>query len=240
MVNGGIAVKRVADDGHRHHVVVRTGLEEFAHAVEHVGGQKTLHLRHDGALASQRLRAGAHRLQDGGMRRQPDAHLGEKPDALIVTDDNGNTANTTKQITVLRSGDPQIFTQTLQAETLTFIEVDNDTARRGPGAPEPAANTSNSGDGLTYNSDGLWRNFTGSGYVDIGNDVGDGVAFAVTAADLRLDEALRLATANPGGIVGRRGRLEIGTPADLVTFRWAPGDPTLRVETVVHGGRTEG
>ncbi|WP_255947883.1 N-acetylglucosamine-6-phosphate deacetylase [Streptomyces odontomachi] len=64
----------------------------------------------------------------------------------------------------------------------------------------------------------------------------DGVATALTMADLTLATALRLATANPGRFAGGRGVLVPGAPADLLTFAWQPGDRTLDIRTVVAGG----
>jgi N-acetylglucosamine-6-phosphate deacetylase len=59
----------------------------------------------------------------------------------------------------------------------------------------------------------------------------EGVARAVSMADISLGEAVRLATENPGRIVdptGSRGRLVVGGRAELVTFDWRPGDASLR------------
>jgi N-acetylglucosamine-6-phosphate deacetylase len=64
----------------------------------------------------------------------------------------------------------------------------------------------------------------------------DGVANAITMADLTLATALRLATANPGRFAGGRGLLRPGAPADLITFAWRPGDATLDIRTVVANG----
>lgn len=66
----------------------------------------------------------------------------------------------------------------------------------------------------------------------------DGVATAVRAAGLGLADALRLATANPADLIGAtdRGRIAPGAAADLIRFRFAPGDATLTVETVLAGG----
>ena len=43
--------------------------------------------------------------------------------------------------------------------------------------------------------------------------------------------------AQPGRFAGgRRGTLRLGAPADLVRFRWQPGDETLHVEAVLAAG----
>jgi N-acetylglucosamine-6-phosphate deacetylase len=66
----------------------------------------------------------------------------------------------------------------------------------------------------------------------------DGVATAVRAADLGLADALHLATANPADLIGAtdRGRIAPGRSADLILFRFAPGDATLAIETVFAAG----
>jgi N-acetylglucosamine-6-phosphate deacetylase len=64
----------------------------------------------------------------------------------------------------------------------------------------------------------------------------DGVACAVDMAGLTLAAALELASGNPGRIVGDRGVLRPGSPADLILFRWAPGMATLHIELVVASG----
>jgi N-acetylglucosamine-6-phosphate deacetylase len=55
-------------------------------------------------------------------------------------------------------------------------------------------------------------------------------------AGLSLAEALKLATENPSRFAARRGRIEVGAPADLVRFRWSPGDPGLSIEHVIARG----
>jgi N-acetylglucosamine-6-phosphate deacetylase len=68
----------------------------------------------------------------------------------------------------------------------------------------------------------------------------DGVASAVGLARVGLDDAVRMATVNPGRFAGGRGVLRPGAPADLVQFDWAPGDSSLRLRTVVRSGREVG
>jgi N-acetylglucosamine-6-phosphate deacetylase len=66
----------------------------------------------------------------------------------------------------------------------------------------------------------------------------DGVATAVRATGLTLADALLSATANPAALIGAadRGRIVVGAAADLILFRFAPGDPTLLLEKVLSGG----
>ena len=64
------------------------------------------------------------------------------------------------------------------------------------------------------------------------------VAIAIDLAGLTLPEALRLATSNPGRFAANRGRLEVGQPADLITFDWEPGARRLEIrDTWVAGER---
>lgn len=65
----------------------------------------------------------------------------------------------------------------------------------------------------------------------------DGVALATAMGRLPLGDALRLATSNPGRLVGGRGSLRIGAPADVIRFRWQPGHRTLEIERVLGRGR---
>ncbi len=58
------------------------------------------------------------------------------------------------------------------------------------------------------------------------------VAIAIQAAGLTLSEGLRLATGNPGRIIGGRGRLAVGAPADLMQFSWHEGQRRLKVSAV--------
>lgn len=62
----------------------------------------------------------------------------------------------------------------------------------------------------------------------------DGVAHVANLFDLAT--AITLATVNPGRLVGGRGRIEVGAPADLIRFRWREGDPTLAVQEVLVQG----
>ncbi len=62
------------------------------------------------------------------------------------------------------------------------------------------------------------------------------VAIATEMAGISLADGLRLATQNPGRLVGGRGRLEVGARADLIRFDWSQGQREIAVhETWVHG-----
>ncbi len=58
------------------------------------------------------------------------------------------------------------------------------------------------------------------------------VAIAIQMAGLTLSDGLRLATENPGHIVGSRGRLAVGAPADLMQFAWQEGQRRLEISAV--------
>lgn len=62
----------------------------------------------------------------------------------------------------------------------------------------------------------------------------DAVAL-VANTQLRLAEALRLATENPARILGRTTALQVGADADLIRFHWNPG-AELRIESVLLKG----
>jgi N-acetylglucosamine-6-phosphate deacetylase len=65
----------------------------------------------------------------------------------------------------------------------------------------------------------------------------DGVAQVGRLAGLRLGDALRLATTNPGRFAAGRGLLVPGALADLLLFDHADGDEALRIRQVVAAGR---
>lgn len=66
------------------------------------------------------------------------------------------------------------------------------------------------------------------------------LAHFMSFTDLELRRAIPLCTVNPARILGLEssyGRLETGAPANLVTFRWQPGDDRLRIERTIQAGR---
>lgn len=63
------------------------------------------------------------------------------------------------------------------------------------------------------------------------------VARAISMGGIGLGDALLLATQNPGRFLGGIGRLEVGAPADLISFRWAEGATTLEIVDIVANGR---
>jgi len=63
------------------------------------------------------------------------------------------------------------------------------------------------------------------------------VARAIDMGPICLGDALLLGTRNPGRFLAGRGRLEVGAPADLITFRWVEGALTLEIVDIVANGK---
>lgn len=64
----------------------------------------------------------------------------------------------------------------------------------------------------------------------------DGIAWAAGSAVCELKDAVKMATENPGRIVGNRGILSIGAKADLVRFTIDMEKKSMRIETVLVEG----
>lgn len=60
----------------------------------------------------------------------------------------------------------------------------------------------------------------------------NGVANVARLPGFSLQQAVRMATENPGRFVGGRGILRVGVPADLVQFTWSPADGSLGIGRV--------
>jgi N-acetylglucosamine-6-phosphate deacetylase len=65
----------------------------------------------------------------------------------------------------------------------------------------------------------------------------DGIARAMTMAEISLGESIQMATVNPGRFVGGAGILKVGMPADLVRFSIEDGGMSLRIERVLVKGK---
>ena len=65
----------------------------------------------------------------------------------------------------------------------------------------------------------------------------DGIARAMTMAEISLGDSIRMATVNPGRFAGGVGRLEVGMPANLVCFSVEGGGTSLRIERVIVAGK---
>lgn len=72
-------------------------------------------------------------------------------------------------------------------------------------------------------------------------NLADGVARATDLGGVPLSAALQMTTGNPARVLGHRGLgrglLRVGAHADLLTFRWRPGERTLQVDDVMVAGR---
>ena len=64
----------------------------------------------------------------------------------------------------------------------------------------------------------------------------DGIAWAACSAVCELGDAVRMATENPGRIVGHRGMLSVGAKADLVRFTMDFEQNSMHIETVLVEG----
>ena len=100
--------------------------------------------------------------------------------AILVTDANENEATVTALFTVEPEG-PAPFSVEVQAEAFTIIDTTGTTPATGltvvrdPSNPEPP--------NADIGPDGLWDNFSGTGYVDMGTNIGDAVAFSVNVPE---------------------------------------------------------
>jgi N-acetylglucosamine-6-phosphate deacetylase len=70
--------------------------------------------------------------------------------------------------------------------------------------------------------------------------LGENVAIAIKMAGLSLSDSLAMATGNSGRFAAGRGRLEPGSPADLIRFSWQPGARSLGIETTLVMGKEIG
>ncbi len=64
----------------------------------------------------------------------------------------------------------------------------------------------------------------------------DGIAWAAGSAVCELGEAVKMATENPGRIVGHRGMLSVGAKADIVRFTMDMEQKRMQIETVLVEG----
>ncbi|QPL45858.1 carbohydrate-binding protein [Halomonas sp. A40-4] len=112
---------------------------------------------------------------------------------LIVTDAVGNEAQASDSVTV-DDGTPVPFNFEIQGEALTIEDPDN----VGDTLDTQVRDANNTETNAATGSDGLWDGFSGTGYLDMGGDVGDAGSF-----DVVVDEAgtytLTVRYANGGG-----------------------------------------
>lgn len=155
---------------------------------------------------------------------------------VIVTDAAGNTAQTAMQIVVEGSTGGGTFPLTVEAESFTIVDADNDTlARTHTQNQEPGATAGNSGPGLTYDSFGLRPGYGGTGYLDMGNDVGDRGSFQVTTESGGTYElAVRYAL---GATASRPMTVVVGTTSYTIDLTptgswstWATATVSVRLE----------
>jgi N-acetylglucosamine-6-phosphate deacetylase len=64
----------------------------------------------------------------------------------------------------------------------------------------------------------------------------NGIANVARLPGFSLQQAVRMATENPGRFVGGRGLVRVGASADLVQFEWQPGEGDLQIRRVLVRG----
>jgi hypothetical protein len=126
---------------------------------------------------------------------------GNRQATVFVTDATGNEASAAAPVVIEGTG-VQPFELTIQAETFTPIDTTGTgngiTQARVPGNVEPNA--------IARDTDGdnLWDGFTGSGYLDMGADIGDAASFVVDAPAAGV-YTLTFRYANGGNVNGVNG-----------------------------------
>ncbi|MCA0940154.1 carbohydrate-binding protein, partial [Salipiger pacificus] len=115
-----------------------------------------------------------------------------------VTDDAENTAETSAAITI---GDaPEAFSTTIQLENRdgSIIILDDTGTGEGDVASTQFRDASNI-EGVTADRpEGIWSGYTGTGYLDMGSDIGDAVQFDVTVPEAgTYTMSFRYANASP-------------------------------------------
>lgn len=126
------------------------------------------------------------------------------------------------------------FKSMLRAKTPGRVYLVSDVA--GPGGLPPGTYSQPIGGTVELSADGR-LSLAGTPYLaGAALPLKACVARAADMAGISLGEALALATLNPGRLVGDYGRLKVGAPADLIRFRWMPGDRDIDIDTVLLGG----
>jgi N-acetylglucosamine-6-phosphate deacetylase len=124
---------------------------------------------------------------------------------------------------------PHVFTAMLRAKGLGRSFLISDTTALG-GQP-PGTYHATVGGAVDVTDDGRLV-LAGTTYLAGATaSLSEGIARAVSMADISLGEAVLLATENPARVIdpsGPRGRLVVGGRAEFVTFDWRPGDVALR------------
>ena len=122
----------------------------------------------------------------------------------------------------------------LRAKSLDRAILVSDAAALG--AMPPGRYSSNIGGDVDVSADGRLSVARTAYLAGAGHLLKQNVATLVNAVGLPLADALRLATRNPGAFAGGRGTIEVGGRADLMRFRFAPGEPQLTIEKTIVAG----
>jgi len=110
------------------------------------------------------------------------------------------------------------FSVTIEGETFTTFDPEavDDTVARTAANPEPQATAANSGPGLEFDASGLRPGYEGTGYMDMGNDIGDSASFTISAPDAGTYQ-LTVRYVN-GGATDRPMTLNIGGVTQTLDF----------------------
>ncbi|MEQ1941290.1 carbohydrate-binding protein [Mesorhizobium sp. VNQ89] len=122
------------------------------------------------------------------------------------------------------------FSVTIEGETFTTFDPEavDDTVARTPTNPEPGATPATSGPGLEFDANGLRPGHEGTGYMDMGNDIGDSASFTIDAPEAGTYQ-LTVRYAN-GGATDRPMTLSVGGVTQTLAFAsTAPAGSTAAV-----------
>jgi N-acetylglucosamine-6-phosphate deacetylase len=174
-----------------------------------------------GATLSTHLGNGAH----GNLPRHPNYIWTQLADdrlaATFIADGHHLTADVFKAMVRAKSVDRSI----LISDSVGFA-----------GMP-PAIYTRRDGAQVELLPDGAIR-LSGTSYLAGASfSLNEIVAIATELGGLSLADSLRMATENPGRIVGGQRQIARGAPADLILFDFSPGDRRLSIRSVIARGR---
>lgn len=129
---------------------------------------------------------------------------------------------------------PATLKAMLRAKTLDNSILVSDAAALG--GQRPGRYRSTIGGEVDVSNDGR-LSVAGTPYLaGAGHLLDRNIAYAIEAAKISLEQALNLATRNPGRFMGGRGVLALGQRADITLFSWREGDEKLTIDEVFVGG----
>ncbi|WP_353475011.1 CBM35 domain-containing protein [Salipiger sp. H15] len=151
-----------------------------------------------------------------------------------VTDGTGNTAETSALIAI---GDaPEAFSTTIQLENRDGSILILDDTGTGEGDPlSTQVRDASNPEGVTADRpEGIWSNYTGTGYLDMGGDIGDAVQFDVSVPEAgTYTMSFRYANGSPT-TPDRPMEMQVNGQTVIVPFGMTPDwDVWLDVEVEV-------